>query len=204
MLNSPYFDFVVDDIVLNGPLYCISLDSTFESSRLTNKQINALVRYIDGYFESNAFSNSNLKTLGTSNVYDKPISISSQDALVTTSLKFAHISIIYSENMVHPHNIEELIVHNGFCVYDFGLLQSKIIVLPDYNASQYYRFDTFSDEGDPVTIYTFEEMSDEHKSMLPSRVTTLVISDISEVPFQYAPATWDDVKDYDEDGNPIE
>ena len=66
---------------------------------------------------------------------------------------------------------------------------------------------------------TFENMSTNskyalniyHSDVIPQDVIDnsqncnfIKINDISEIPFKYAPATWDDVKNYDDEGNVIE
>lgn len=66
---------------------------------------------------------------------------------------------------------------------------------------------------------TFENMSTNskytlniyHSDVIPQDVIDnsqncnfIKINDISEIPFKYAPATWDDVKNYDDDGNVID
>lgn len=198
-LYNPVFDFVTDDLRNVGYLeYIFDYDHELFGNKISNINANKILRvmYDQGY-EFYTDNLQNLKTIGTL-AYN--IVLNNPEIRKTIYL-FGHF-FIPSEGVFNGIAKEFIIISNAK-EYTISILTSNSIGFIG-------KFDTLkiSIPFGYLTLYYIE--GDLNNIELGGsvnvidRVTFIKVNSVEEVPFQYAPASWDDVKNYDDEGNVIE
>lgn len=212
-LIDPSFKFTTNNLILNETLTITNADGTFLGSRLTNKQINKIIEhsYYD-YFSSDCFYGAiYLKTLGT--IMDSVFifDINAENFIFSIrDLKFANLSqdttkfgnADYDTDFL-PQELVLRLNDNVVCNLKINISDSitRVIFINsiDFNNSSFEHIN-----GPDIKIYTYSEIPQDIIDNPINKFEFIQVSNILEVPFQYAPTTWDDVKDYDENGNVIQ
>lgn len=204
--NSLYnvvFGFKTNNLILNKPLTIVGSTEIFRGSKLTNKQINKILSVSDYVIDQQySFSGAEVLnkglTLGT--LYQR-VRIDNITELRDTNLfgLFGNLEIISHVTPIYSMAFKEIILD---CSGITGL-QLHLPTLYDRHTAFLSNFtENIVIEANKYDFYSLYDLPQSVKDANPT-CTFTVINDISEVPFQYAPATWDDVKNYDENGNVV-
>lgn len=200
-LSSPRFSFKANNLFINNSIttHHTTNTNTFYNTKLTNKQINKIIEFSNNrFYRFSSFGTSNdLKskymTLGT---IENCINI--EDIFINLGRTYLFFANVVLEGNTNINKIKEGIIdcRNHYIYFSHGIDAKLYILNCNWEASN------FNIIGN-LTVYHFDDIP---PSVIESshNVTFIKINNFFEIPFQYAPATWDDVKDYDENGNVID
>lgn len=202
-LYEPTFNFKTDnfvDILFNT--VHVTYSNTLFGENISNVNANKILSYMWHqiyYFSPNNLRN--IKTVGT--LYD---SVPVRDYYYGY-FKFCNFNLVEATGTLQiTIRADEFIFNNDVSFSELfiteGVEPKKVFIQNvenldcdiSYNCSApcsiYYVY------GDPGEIRI--------KGIHPSSVSFIKVNSVEEVPFQYAPTSWDDVKNYDDEGNVID
>lgn len=208
-LYAPQFNFKTDNFINIGFSYVQYRSNHFLfGENISNKNANKILRQL--LLNRREFSIDNLRYLKTVGTKYDSIPLNTGMIYDFSSMKFINVlnSTFWYSNVKHGNNmqgINEIIFYSDLqnkatleLTYNItsGIVPKIFVENIDFDKSifrcQYGRF---------AEIYTCSDIPEKYQT---SKWGFIKVNSVEEVPFQYAPKDWDDVKNYDDEGNVIQ
>jgi hypothetical protein len=212
LLKYPKFKDFGNAILMNTEMMNIAHeqgDTFFEESKVSNKQLNGLLRALASNnvpLNVRDFYNAENVDAFTFGTIDSSVDIYSPDDTYDTNIAglFGHIRPESSKFGLHLEEVMLDLSNIGGELADFYFGSSnrsqKILLLYKFNDTTKLKI---SYHINPPTVYCLGEPTESLKELNPD-IEFITVHSIGDVPFKYAPSTWDDIKNYDIEGNIID